>query len=170
MLDSYSQNTGREKRLVDPILLCSIGELKLGIKASAVKRVLRAAALQGIPGAPSDLVGMLNFHNTAVPVVDLSYLLNQEPLGVDPGKLYVIIETDSVNYTQVGLLVSDCYDVVDAPQWREGLSATESTPRGAAVQLGLLNGEMVFRLSEPDLLSAEAETACLGTNSKSPIS
>ncbi len=51
-------------------LVFALSELRIALPLSSVERVLQAAALSTLPGAPASILGLLNFRGRAIPVGD----------------------------------------------------------------------------------------------------
>lgn len=56
-------------------LLFRIGNERYALEASRVEAVLPLLPLKPVPGAPEGIVGVINYHGAAVPVVDLQAML-----------------------------------------------------------------------------------------------
>ncbi len=59
----------------DQILRFSTQDVEFSVPLYAVKHVLPLVALQVIPGSPDYLVGLMNFHGTSLPVIDMAIQL-----------------------------------------------------------------------------------------------
>src|SRR3984957_20834990 len=60
-------------------ILFQIGRDRYALPASRVIEVLPLMNLKRVPGAPAGLAGVLNFHGTPVPVIDLNEMTLGEP-------------------------------------------------------------------------------------------
>jgi chemotaxis-related protein WspB len=60
-------------------ILFQIGRDRYALPASSVIEVLPLMNLKRVPGAPSGVVGVLNYHGTPVPVIDLNEMTLGEP-------------------------------------------------------------------------------------------
>jgi chemotaxis-related protein WspB len=60
-------------------ILFQIGRDRYALPASSVIEVLPLMNLKRVPGAPAGLAGVLNFHGTPVPVIDLNEMALGEP-------------------------------------------------------------------------------------------
>lgn len=60
------------------LVVARVGERRFAIPATAVERVLRMAAFSPMPELPAGVVGLLNLHGAALPVIDARPLF-QEP-------------------------------------------------------------------------------------------
>lgn len=56
------------------VLIFHIGAARFGLPTAAVTRVLPMLACTAIPGAPACVAGLVELHDRAVPVVDLSVI------------------------------------------------------------------------------------------------
>jgi len=52
-------------------LLCQVGEQRVGVPLSQVEQVLMMCELAPIPESPAWISGLLNFHGTLIPVIDI---------------------------------------------------------------------------------------------------
>ncbi len=60
-------------------ILFQIGGDRYALPANRIAKILPLVNLKIIPGAPSGVAGLLNFHGTPVPVVDLNVMTLAEP-------------------------------------------------------------------------------------------
>ena len=60
-------------------LLFQMGEDRYAIEATQVLEVLPLVNFKRIPGAPSSMAGVFNYHGTPVPLIDLSELALGRP-------------------------------------------------------------------------------------------
>lgn len=60
-------------------ILFQIGPDRYALPASSVIEVLPLTNLKRVPGAPSGVAGVLNYHGTPVPVIDLNEMALGEP-------------------------------------------------------------------------------------------
>ncbi len=60
-------------------LIFHIGPDRYGLRLGAVRRVLPLLALKLLPGAPAAVAGLMDFHGSPVPVIDLCRLAGVAP-------------------------------------------------------------------------------------------
>ena len=60
-------------------ILFQIGRDRYALSASGIFEVLPLANLKRVPGAPAGVAGVLNYHGTPVPVIDLNEMTLAEP-------------------------------------------------------------------------------------------
>jgi chemotaxis-related protein WspB len=60
-------------------ILFQIGRDRYALSASGIIEVLPLTNLKGVPGAPVGVAGVLNYHGTPVPVIDLNEMMLAEP-------------------------------------------------------------------------------------------
>lgn len=60
-------------------VLCRIGRDAYAISSEAVEHILPFAELTALPGGERGVVGLLNYHGSSVPVVDLCLLFTGTP-------------------------------------------------------------------------------------------
>lgn len=58
------------------ILIFQLDEYLFGVPASIVERVMRAVQIRELPEAPDSILGVLNFHRTILPVVNIRQRLS----------------------------------------------------------------------------------------------
>jgi len=78
------------------------GALRLALSAGAVRRVLSGGTLTRVPGAPAQLVGLVDDRGTALPVVRLDDWLGLLPRACTSGDAVVVVESDGLRF---GVLV-----------------------------------------------------------------
>lgn len=61
------------------VLVFKIGDDSYGLYTRHVQRVLPLMALKDIPLTPAYVAGLMNFHGTSVPVIDLNLLAGDTP-------------------------------------------------------------------------------------------
>jgi purine-binding chemotaxis protein CheW len=109
--------------MADPTLYasCRVGDLLIGIDASAVQEVTVGATLTPVPLASPLVSGLLNLRGQIVTVIDLRRCLqiHERPAGVPA--LHVILETADGG---VSLLVDEVGDVIGLEP-----ETIEETPR-----------------------------------------
>jgi len=101
------------------VLVFHIGPERYALPLSAVARVLPAARLKALPGAPDYVAGLLDLHGEPVPVIDLSRLAGcpSEAVRYDTRILLVDLEVAGT-IRRLGLRaerVSGVQALADAP-------------------------------------------------------
>ena len=90
------------------LLVFIIEDTKLAVDLEQVDRVVRAATLRPLPGAPQNVLGLLNLYGTPVPVISLRKRLNFEERELDTTDEIVILKRDG---TLLGIVVDEVEDV-----------------------------------------------------------
>jgi chemotaxis signal transduction protein len=110
-------------------LFFSVPGMQLCLPLEQVSRVLALPALQEVPDAPGQLVGLLNLGGEALPVVDLCRLLKRPPLAYDIDTPVLLCESGGRRCCLVAGAVS-------------GVGAVENSQRRGAVVMR--DGEAPF--------------------------
>ncbi len=74
------------------LLLITIGNERYGIDVSHVVKVIPPVAVKEIPRTPDYISGLLNFHGSPVPVVDINYLYIQKPASIYLGSRIIVVD------------------------------------------------------------------------------
>lgn len=74
------------------VLAFHIGAQRFALPLTAVARVLPAAALVAVPGAPPPVAGLLDLHGSPVPVIDLSRLAGGAAAAVRYNTRILLVE------------------------------------------------------------------------------
>jgi chemotaxis signal transduction protein len=78
------------------------GVHRLALTAGAVRRVLSGGTMTRVPGAPAQLVGLVDDHGSALPVIRLDDWLGLSPRACTSGDAVVVVEGDGLRF---GVLV-----------------------------------------------------------------
>ncbi|MGD9942280.1 MAG: chemotaxis protein CheW [Burkholderiaceae bacterium] len=94
---------------------------RFAISLGSVVRVLPAAAVTLVPGAPAGVMGVVDVHGEIIPVIDLRHQLCRPsfPLRVDDQFLIVRSRRRTLALRvdeTVGVLEYSCQDLVDLPE------------------------------------------------------
>ncbi|BCM92581.1 chemotaxis protein CheW [Abditibacteriota bacterium] len=112
------------------------GEL-FGFDLKWVREFATRPTVTPVPGAPSDLLGLVNLRGEVVPLIDLRPALGL-PVGDDPGEQITFVEYEGIH---VGIAVDEVLDVF-APGESELLSPPAvSGVNGEAVRAAVFYGE-----------------------------
>lgn len=85
----------------EQVLSFSVGEAAFAVPARSVREIARRPAMTRVPQGPASLVGLMNFHGAAIPVVRLSAVLGTSAKPDSPATRVVVYGEDH----PVGLLV-----------------------------------------------------------------
>ena len=121
---------GAREQVPDEIQLVvfAIGALRLALMLRHVDRVLSAAAVTPVPGAPAGVLGVCNVAGTLLPVLDLRAGLGQAPAALAASDQFLLVDTGRRN---LALLVQRTDGVVVRPA--AALHGLEAVAPGAAL-------------------------------------
>ncbi len=88
-----------------------VGSRRFGTPVSGVLEILEARVATRIPGAPSEILGLVNVRGTIITVVDGRTLFGEARAG-DPSAILVI----ELEGRAIGVAVSEVLDLRDADQ------------------------------------------------------
>lgn len=91
------------------LLVFVIEDTRLAVELDQVDRVVRAATLKPIPGAPTSVLGLLNLSGTPVPVVSLRQKLKLTERELDTTDEIIIFKCQQA---LLGLVVDDVEGVL----------------------------------------------------------
>jgi purine-binding chemotaxis protein CheW len=125
-----------------------LGERSYGIELAAVREILRPRAATRLPGAPAEVVGLINVRGAIVTVIDLGVALRVRDTPT-AGSVMLVEHGPKV----VGVAVDEVLEVQ-----RSADDALEEAPSdvragGAVRALGSREGGVVIVLDIHDLLS-----------------
>lgn len=87
-----------------------LADEKYGINVMQVQEVLRITEIAPVPGAPDEVVGIINLRGNVVTVINTRNRFGMMPIEVDDSARIIVLETgDQV----IGLLVDSVSEVVD---------------------------------------------------------
>ena len=97
-------------------LLVRLGKDTYAIETACVRRLLPMAQLQSLSSGLAEVAGVLNFHGTAVPVLDLTLLLTGRPSRQVFGTRIVLADVSHVDLAGgtprlLGLLAEGAHSV-----------------------------------------------------------
>jgi purine-binding chemotaxis protein CheW len=95
------------------LLVFEMAGRKLALLASAVREVVRAVAIAPLPKAPAIVEGVINFHDTLVPVLDLRRRFGLPSIPVTPQQYFILAQAGP---RVVALRVDQAVDVVTVPE------------------------------------------------------
>ena len=131
------------------LLVFRVGEVQCAVEASAVREILPVQPATRVPGAPEQVVGLINVRGRIITLVDAHKCLGQ-PLQDTEGSL-VLLELGS---RTVGLIVDEVIDLISVGEGmlaeRDGLPGIEAEFVRAVGQQG---GESFALLDTEALLS-----------------
>ena len=123
-----------------------MGDRHLALPLERVERVIRMAALIPLPDAPSWVSGVLNFHGTILPVIDLRKRLGLPEKEMNPDHRILVIRT---RHRKLGVLADAADEVIFVPDDQRAL------PEGSLRESPLLHS--VIRQVDQVYLVLEAD-------------
>lgn len=143
------------------ILQFRMGEDTYALDSRQVVRLLPAARLKRLPGAPRGVAGLLNFEGAPIPVLDLSQLTLGHPAAEHLSTRIILVQLPAPDRQcrLLGLLAESATNIVHC-------ESTDFAAAGITVQgarhlgpVASLGGILVQRLELERLLTAEAQAA-----------
>ena len=114
----------------DQYLVFSLDGQSFALRLSAVERVMRAAEVTPLPGAPEVVIGVINVRGQVLPVFDTRRRLRMPAREIDPGDQLVVARARS---RAVALLVDAVGDIHEAAG-REVVAAGELLPGAGYIE------------------------------------
>lgn len=74
------------------VLIAHLGDRRIGLPASVVRHVVRAASITPLPAAPAIVEGVLNVHGSLLPVLDLRCRFGMPPEPLHTDQHFIIAE------------------------------------------------------------------------------
>lgn len=136
------------------LLIFTIEGIRIAVDLQFVERVVRAAALTAIPGAPDTVMGMLNLNGTPVPIVNLRKKLNLGDRELDTNDEIVIFKR---GHALLGAVVDDVEDVKQVKNTDMTPVAREADLPHLIGTVNLLNGIVLVHNIE-NFLNAKEES------------
>jgi purine-binding chemotaxis protein CheW len=135
------------------LLVFRLGEAQYALPVDQVMEVAAMVAVVRVPDAPPALVGMLNRHGDALPLLDVRHVFGLPPLPVSATTLFIVVQAGA---RRAGLLVDEVQQV-------QYVAAAALQPvRGAGrliyAMLGTATGLIQLLALEPLLLTYLPET------------
>ena len=75
------------------VVVFRVGARRCGIELSAVERVISAVECGRLPGTPPAIIGIINFHGTAIPVLDVARRFGEPGEEVRLDSKFVVVQT-----------------------------------------------------------------------------
>lgn len=132
------------------LLVFIIEDIRLAVDLDQVDRVVRAASLKPIPGAPANVLGLLNLNGIPVPVLSLRHKLKLEEREMETTDEIIILRRQEA---LLGLVVDDVEDVTNNAKVEKLPQAAELTHLKGAFSIN--NGIVLLHDIEKFLSSNE---------------
>lgn len=124
-----------DDEFISPTIRCVLFKLDsevYGINVKKIREVLRVGTIRNVPGAPSQVVGVINVRGVIVTVVDTRRVYGLASKPADDYSRIVIVEIDEDR--AVGLMVDKVKEVKDIPESRVDLMATSRDGASSYIQ------------------------------------
>ena|ERR1700756_3650705 len=139
-------------------ILFQIGRDRYALSASGIIEVLPLINLKRVPGAPAGVAGVLNYHGTPVPVVDLNEMALAEPAAQRLSTRIILVKypLQAQNPHPLGLIAEHATSMIrrSSQDFMEAGVESEKAPylgRVANDAGGLIQWIEVERLLTPEL-------------------
>ncbi len=106
------------------ILVFRLDDRQFGLRLEQIRRVIRAVDCTPLPSAPEAVSGVINFHGSILPVLNVRWKFGFAAREIGPDDQFIIARTSR---RAAALVVDDVLDVADAP-------AEEFVPAGSFFQ------------------------------------
>ncbi len=95
-------------------LTFNVGKEFFGLDINSVHEIVSHDEITHIPMLPPHIPGVINLRDTAVPVIDLNYRFNNQPIALTKRTAIIIVDLIlSSRQAQIGLLVDSVSEVVN---------------------------------------------------------
>ena len=129
--------------------------MPIGLPATAVRTIVRSAEITPLAGAPPIFEGTVNFHGTAVPVVDLRFRFGMPAVPLAPDQVFVVLDTLA---RTIIVRVDDVDDVIEISRAELGTpDGLSPALRGLVGVAPLESGSLVIYDVDAFLTQAERE-------------
>ncbi|HHM04670.1 MAG TPA: purine-binding chemotaxis protein CheW [Gammaproteobacteria bacterium] len=143
-------------------LLFAVADERFGINVAEVVEVIPWVPLQRMPQAPACVAGIFSYRGTAVPVVDLSCLLAEQPSTPLLSTRIVLVRRPGPGAAMLGLVAER---VTETVKFKEGdFIATGEGESGFAGKLAMDEAGIIRCLDLSELLPREALARFSGLN------
>jgi purine-binding chemotaxis protein CheW len=92
------------------LVVFAVAGTRVAIPLSFVHRVVMAAEVTPVPGAPPTVVGVLDFHGEVIPILDIRQRVRAEPQAPGVDNQFVIV---SAGARVVGIVVDHSLGVIE---------------------------------------------------------
>jgi purine-binding chemotaxis protein CheW len=138
------------------LLLFTLDAQPYALRLSAVERVLRAVAVTPLPKAPEIVVGVVNVHGRAIPVVDLRRRLGLPGRSLELSDRFIVVRAARLPV----IIVADAVIGVAEHEPGEVTPARSILPKAASVEgVVCCTDGMIFIHNLDSFLSLEEERA-----------
>ena len=128
-----------EETTLHPILTFRLAQQQYGLQIEHVLEVAAMVALDTVPDAPPEMLGLANRHGEVLPVIDLRRLFN---VPVEPITVTTLFIVANVKNSRIGLVVDEIFQV----KYVEDVALKPAHGTGQYVTHIVGDGETLFQL------------------------
>lgn len=139
-------------------LFFSLGNEKYALASEPVRQIVPNVRLRPLPGSPAWIKGLLNYHESVVPVIDLSTLTQGQPVPDALGSRIILIERGTEGVRLMGLLAEKVLEVHSISEDEIRSSGVQASGASGLGRVAIRHGEMIHIVAFDDLLSDEQKS------------
>lgn len=139
-------------------LFFSLGNEKYALASEPVRQIVPNVRLRPLPGSPAWIKGLLNYHESVVPVIDLSTLTQGQPVPDVLGSRIILIERGTEGVRLMGLLAEKVLEVHSISEDEIRSSGVQASGASGLGRVAIRHGEMIHIVAFDDLLSDEQKS------------
>lgn len=132
------------------ILVCSIGELRIGLMLAKIFSVVLAVQTTTLPNAPDYFLGAITVHNQVTPVLNMRRLLGEPAKDLEVQDQFILCD---VQQRQVALWV-DQVNYIKQYKEEEFIPAQKIFPNARGLQYVLKENGQIILIYELEKLLA----------------
>lgn len=148
-------------------LIFELDDLQYGLETSHVREIFKLPELTPVADAPGDIIGLLDFRGTVLPVMHLAKRLGQKSPGCRLSDSVIVIEWQGV---QVGIVVNWVYDVQSLlPSMIESMPTyelRENAHTAFAAGIAKVNDSLITLLNPETLIRQTDEVVMMSWEAK----
>jgi len=141
----------------DSLVIFAVDEQQFALPLAAVWKIVRAAEIAPLPGAPPAVLGVVNIQGKVIPIYDVRRRLGRPARAVRSMDHFVIAHTSR---RTVGLLIDVAVDVVRADAGRR-VSAGEILPGLEGIESVLKADDQLILIHDLERFLSEADEQAL---------
>ncbi len=144
-------------------LFFSLGNERYALPSGPVRQIVPNVRVRPVSRSPAWIRGLLNYHESVVPVIDLSTLLEGQPVSDALGSRIILIERalGADGEGLIGLLAEKVLEVHSISDDEIRSSGVQSSGASGLGRVVIRHGEMVHLVEFDDLLSDEQKNELL---------
>ena len=143
-------------------LFFSLGNERYALSSGSVRQIVPNVRVRPMSRSPAWIRGLLNYHESVVPVIDLSTLLEGQPVSDALGSRIILIERLGADGEGlIGLLAEKVLEVHPISDDEIRSSGVESSGASGLGRVIIRHGEMIHLVEFDDLLSDEQKIELL---------